>query len=244
MSSAEQYVNGLFNLAGKVAVVTGATSGLGRAMALGLANAGVRTGILGRRKSMAQDVVTQIEANGGEALAVPADVLQRDQLESVKEKVLATWGQIDILVNAAGGNSPDAMVAPDGEFFNTSQVGMQQIIDLNLMGTILPCQVFGEVFARQKQGSIVNISSLSVPRALTRAIAYSASKAAVENFTRWLAVEMMNKYGANIRVNAITPGFFYHRPQPPIYGNRRSPPDPTRSGRFRSHTDETLWQSR
>jgi NAD(P)-dependent dehydrogenase (short-subunit alcohol dehydrogenase family) len=208
MTPPEQFLSSLFNLSGKVAVVTGGTSGLGEAMARGLAKAGASVGILGRREGLAQQIAVEIENGGGQALPLAADVLQRDQLEAAKAAVVERWGHIDILVNSAGGNSQGAMVAPDGEFFNLPQAGMQQILDLNLMGTILPCQAFGEVMARQKQGSIVNVSSLSVPRALTRAIAYSASKAAVENFTRWLAIEMVNKYGEGVRVNAITPGFF------------------------------------
>jgi NAD(P)-dependent dehydrogenase (short-subunit alcohol dehydrogenase family) len=177
-------------------------------MAFGLARIGVRVGILGRRQNVASEKVVAIEDQGGEALALVADVLEPDQLKQARQAVLDRWGRIDILVNAAGGNSQAAMVPPDGAFFDLSQAAIRHIVDLNLMGTILPCQVFGESIARQKQGCIVNISSLSVPRALTRAVAYSAAKAAVENFTRWLAIEMVHKYGPGVRVNAIAPGFF------------------------------------
>jgi NAD(P)-dependent dehydrogenase (short-subunit alcohol dehydrogenase family) len=121
---------------------------------------------------------------------------------------MARWGRIDILVNAAGGNSPEAIVAPDQHFFDLPMEAMQPILDLNLNGTLLPCQVFGKVMAEQRQGCIINISSMAVARAMTRTVAYSAAKAAVENFTRWLAVEMALKYGIGVRVNAIAPGYF------------------------------------
>lgn len=202
------YLTELFSLKGQVAVVTGATGVLGGAIAQGLAQAGAKVGVLGRREAQAKTRVREIEAAGGEALALVADVLQRDQLEQARQAILARWGRIDILVNAAGGNTAEASVSPDGEFFTLAQEAMQSMIDLNLMGTLLPCQVFGVDMAQQKKGSIINISSLSVPRALTRAVAYSAAKAGIENFTRWLAIELMHKYGAGLRVNAIAPGFF------------------------------------
>lgn len=208
MISEGTYLSDLFSLKGSVAVVTGGTSGLGRAMALGLAKAGAQVAVLGRREALAEEAAREIEAADGQGLALAADVLQRDQLEQARAKVLERWGRIDILINAAGGNTQTAMVPPDGTFFAMPQEPMEAIIDLNLMGTILPSQVFGEVIAHQKQGCIVNISSLSVPRAITRSMAYSASKAAIENFTRWLAVEMVSKYGEGIRVNALAPGFF------------------------------------
>ena len=207
-TSTKEYLAGLFDLSEKVAIVTGATGTLGGAMALGLARAGARVGVLGRRANLAEARVAEIEAAGGEAIALAADVLQRDQLESARQAVLDRWGRIDILINCAGGNAPGGMVAVDGSFFDLTQEGMQQVIDLNLMGTLLPSQVFGWVMAQQKSGCMINISSLSVPRALTRVVAYGAAKAGAENFTRWLAIEMVRKYGPGLRVNAIAPGFF------------------------------------
>jgi len=207
-NSTKEYLASLYDLSDQVAIVTGATGTLGGAMALGLARAGARVGILGRRANLAAGRVAEIEAAGGEAMPLAADVLNREQLESARQAVLDRWGRIDILINCAGGNSPDGMVAVDGSFFDLTQEGMQRIIDLNLMGTLLPSQVFGLVMAQQKTGCIINISSLSVPRALTRVVAYGAAKAGAENFTRWLAIEMVQKFGAGIRVNAIAPGFF------------------------------------
>ena len=137
-----------------------------------------------------------------------ADVLKRDQLDSACQAVLDRWGRIDILINCAGGNAAEGMVAVDGSFFDLTQEGIQRVIDLNLMGPMLPCQGFGRVMARQRQGCIINITSLSVPRALTRVVAYGAAKAGAENFTRWLAIEMVRQYGPGLRVNALAPGFF------------------------------------
>ena len=207
-NSTKDYLAAMFDLTGQVAVVTGATGTLGGAMALGLARAGARLGILGRRAALAADRVSAIEAAGGEAIPLAADVLKRDQLDSACQAVLDRWGRIDILINGAGGNAADGMVAVDGSFFDLSQDGMQRVIDLNLMGTLLPSQVFGNVMARQRTGCIINISSLSVPRAVSRVVAYGAAKAGAENFTRWLAIEMVRQYGPGIRVNAIAPGFF------------------------------------
>jgi NAD(P)-dependent dehydrogenase (short-subunit alcohol dehydrogenase family) len=187
---------GLFSLAGKVAIVTGATGVLGGAMARGLARAGANVVILGRRVDKAEAMVAAIIETGGQAIAAPADVQSKSQLVAVREQVLAQWGAIDILVNAAGGTTPEATVAPDKTFFDMPLEPMERIIDLNLIGTLLPSQVFGEVMAQNRQGCIVNISSMSAARAVTRAVAYSAGKAAVENFTRWLAVELALKFAS------------------------------------------------
>jgi len=199
---------GPFDLSGRVAVVTGATGVLGGAMARGLAEAGAKVGILGRRVGRAEGVAAEIENAGGEALPLPADVLDREQLEGVRETALGRWGRVDILVNAAGGNVQAAAVAEDAEVFGVPEEALRQAMDLNLMGTVLPCQVFGEAMARAGAGSIVNVSSMAAQKPLTRVVGYSAAKAAVENLTRWLAVELSGKYGAGLRVNAVAPGFF------------------------------------
>ncbi len=209
METMQAYLSTMFGLEGQTAIITGGTGVLGGAMALGLARAGAKVGVLGRRKTQADQVVAQIEVAGGVGLALAADVTQRESLEAARDLVLKTWrDKIDILVNAAGGNSPGALVPPDGAFFNVSQPAMQDVLALNLTGTILPSQVFGSVMAEKRSGCIVNISSMAAQRALTRVIAYGAAKAAVDNFTRWLAVELAQKYGAGLRVNAIAPGFF------------------------------------
>ena len=198
----------LFSLAGKVAVVTGGTGVLGGAMAHGLAAAGAKVAILGRRAELATLVVHSIEATGGTAMALPADVLQKDQLEAARERLVAQWGGVDILVNAAGGNMPGATIFGDLTFFDMQREDFDKVVQLNLTGTVLPSQIFGQVMAQQQSGSIVNISSMAAQQPLTRVIGYAAAKAAIDNFTRWLAVEMAQKYGAEIRVNAIAPGFF------------------------------------
>lgn len=209
-------VDKLFGLETQVAIVTGGTGVLGGAMARGLAGAGARVGILGRRGEVAERLAAEIEANGGAALALPADVLRKDELEAARDTVLARWGRIDILVNAAGGNIPGATLTPDSTIFDLPEQAFRQVFDLNLLGTLLPSQVFGATMvghtvsaAREPaQGCIVNISSMVTPRAISRVVGYSAAKAAVDNFTRWMAVELASKFGAGLRVNAIAPGFF------------------------------------
>jgi len=203
-----QALTNLFSLQGRVAIVTGGTGVLGGAIAHGLAAAGAKVGILGRRVERAAEVVEAIQANGGEAMPVPADALDEAALRTARDQVLQQWGRIDILVNAAGGNSPDATVFGDVTFFNLKREAIQKMLDLNLMGTILPSQVFGETMAAAGRGSIINISSMAAQRPLTRVIGYAAAKSAIDNFTRWLAVDMAQKHGQGVRVNAIAPGFF------------------------------------
>ncbi len=198
----------LFHVQDKVIIVTGGTGVLGGAMARGLAAAGARVGILGRRQERARALAQEINQAGGQAMAVPADVLEQAQLEQVRSAVIERWGRIDGLVNAAGGNMPGATLTPDKTVFDLSQEAFRQVTDLNLLGTILPSQIFGAVMAEQGAGSIVNISSMAAQRAITRVAGYSAAKAAVDNFTRWLATEFALKFGDGLRVNAIAPGFF------------------------------------
>src|SRR5215218_556146 len=174
----------LFDLSGRVAVVTGATGVLGSAMAKGLAGAGARVGVLGRRKERAGEIASEVENRGGEALALPADVLKREQLEAARDAVLERWGRVDILVNAAGGNVPAATVNEDASFFGLPEEPLREVFDLNLLGTVLPSQVFGEtmtgVQSSEAEGSIVNVSSMAAQRPLMRVVGYSAAKAAVE----------------------------------------------------------------
>jgi NAD(P)-dependent dehydrogenase (short-subunit alcohol dehydrogenase family) len=198
----------LFSLEGRVAVVTAGTGVLGGAMARGLARAGAKVGVLGRRRERAEAEAQAIEADGGVALALPADVLDRGELEAAREAVVEQWGWLDVLVNAAGGNMPSATLEPGQSFFELPVEGMEPVIALNLQGTLLPSQVFGEAMASGGRGSIVNISSMSAQRAMTRVLGYGVAKAAVENATRWLAVELGRSFGEGVRVNAIAPGFF------------------------------------
>lgn len=209
----EGAITDLFSLRGQVAVVTGATGVLGGAMARALARSGARVAVLGRREGKARSVAEEIEATGAEALALPADVLQRDQLEDARDKVLERWGGMDILVNAAGGNVPGATLNDEVGIFELPEKALRQVMELNFLGTLLPCQVFGAAMAGARRdgdarGCIVNVSSMAASRPLTNVVGYSAAKAAVENFTRWLAVELSRSYGPGLRVNAIAPGFF------------------------------------
>jgi NAD(P)-dependent dehydrogenase (short-subunit alcohol dehydrogenase family) len=197
-----------FSLAGKSAIVTGGTGVLGGALARGLAAAGARVGILGRRAEQAALVAQAIADAGGTALPLAADVLDRAQLLAAREQVVAAWGGLDILINAAGGNIPAATVVGDRSFFDLGQDALDQVVRLNLNGSILPAQIFGELMVQRGAGSIINISSMASQKTLTRVIGYAAAKAAIDNFTKWLAVELALKYGPGLRVNAIAPGFF------------------------------------
>ncbi len=198
----------LFNIKDKVAIITGGAGVLGGAMAEGLAQAGAKVGILSRTASKVEDKVTAIREAGGEALALPADVLQEDQLEAARQQVMDSWGRIDILLNVAGGNRAGATIGPDQDFFDLSMDDFDQVVALNLKGTVLPTYVFAQEMAKQKEGSIINISSLTAQQPFTRVVGYGAAKAAIDNFTKWLAVEMVTKFGEKIRVNAIAPGVF------------------------------------
>jgi NAD(P)-dependent dehydrogenase (short-subunit alcohol dehydrogenase family) len=202
------YIEDLFGLKNKIAVVTGGTGVLGREMCRALSRAGAGVVVLGRRLDAAQNVVSEISSSGGKALAISADVLNEEELKSAKTSILETFGKIDILINAAGGNMPGAVVPPDKSFLDLKIDDFKKVVDLNLFGTVLPSQIFGEVMIKARQGVIVNISSMSAMTPLTRVAGYSAAKSAVSNFTQWLAVEMAKKFGAGIRVNAIAPGFF------------------------------------
>jgi NAD(P)-dependent dehydrogenase (short-subunit alcohol dehydrogenase family) len=205
----------LFSLEGRVAVVTGGTGVLGGAMAQGLAGLGARVAVLGRNQERAGKAVASITAAGGEAIALLADVNSQPELLAARDTLLARWGRVDILVNAAGGNVAAANVPDDASLFDVPKEAFAQVFDLNLMGTLLPTQVFGRAMVeqnreggKQPEGSIVNISSMAAIRVISRVAGYSAAKAAVDNFTRWLAVELARKYGSGMRVNAIAPGFF------------------------------------
>jgi NAD(P)-dependent dehydrogenase (short-subunit alcohol dehydrogenase family) len=198
----------LFDLTGKTALITGGTGVLGTAMAKGLAEAGANTVILGRRKESGDELVKSIKSLGARSMFVKADVLSATDLLAAKDAVLKEFGAIDILVNAAGGNLPGAVIMPEQSFFDLKMDEFDKVVDLNLTGTVLPSKVFGEEMAKRKRGVIINIASMASLRPITRVVGYSASKAAVDNFTHWLAIEMAKKFGEGIRVNAIAPGFF------------------------------------
>ena len=204
----ESYLDGLFGLVGQVAVVTGGGGVLCGAMGRALGRLGVQVAVLDLFEQAAQKVVDEIVAQGGEAVAVKCDVLDRASVEDARDTVLKRWGRVDILVNGAGGNKKQATTSPDLSFFDLPPDAIRWVFDLNFLGTLLPSQVFGQPMAEQGTGCILNVSSMSAFRPLTRIPAYSAAKAAVSNFTQWLAVHMAQEYSSRIRVNAIAPGFF------------------------------------
>lgn len=197
-----------FNLSGKVALVTGGTGVLGSSMVKGLAEAGAQIAVLGRRIDAGEKIVSELRAAGHRAIALGADVLNATQLEQARKKVLDEFGAIDILVNAAGGNLPGATIPPDKNLFDLKIDDYQKVVDLNLLGSVLPTKIFAEAMLRNNKGVVVNISSMSAIRILTRVVGYSSAKAAINNFTQWMAVEMARKFGEGFRVNAIAPGFF------------------------------------
>jgi NAD(P)-dependent dehydrogenase (short-subunit alcohol dehydrogenase family) len=177
-------------------------------MACGLVNAGANVIILDRVPVLPDRLKSRLEAGPGCAKLIYADVLKRDTLIAVKETILEEFGAIDGLINAAGGNNPKATTSEDLAFFDLPEDALRFVFDLNIIGTMLPCQVFGQQMAEQNRGVILNISSMNAFRPLTRIPAYSAAKAGVSNFTQWLAVHMAYEYSPQIRVNAIAPGFF------------------------------------
>ena len=198
----------LFNVAGKTVVITGGSGGLGSAMAYGLAQAGAKVAILSRHQESASKVADAIQAQGGQAVGIACDVIDRSSLEEASLQVISQLGHVDILVNGAGGNQSEATTSADRSFFDLDNDAIDRVFDLNFSGTLKACQVFGQGMADRKQGCIINIASMNSLRPLTRIPAYSAAKAAVTNFTQWLAVHMAQEYSPLIRVNAIAPGFF------------------------------------
>lgn len=204
----ENYLLSMFNLSGKTAVVTGGGGVLCSAISHALAMAGARVAVLDLVEERSIPVARQIEIDGGVALPLACDVLNRASVVAAAEQVMAAFGQVDILVNGAGGNKPTASTSAQVSFFDLPEDAVQWVFNLNFIGTLLPSQVFGKIMAQARQGSILNISSMNSFRPLTRIPAYSGAKAAVSNFTQWLAVHMAQEYSPEIRVNAIAPGFF------------------------------------
>jgi NAD(P)-dependent dehydrogenase (short-subunit alcohol dehydrogenase family) len=198
--------NDLFNLENEVAVVLGGTGVLCGAMAEALAAFGARVAVLGRNEERGRERVRAIESAGGKAIFQQADAMDRASLTRARDALMKQWGGVTVLVNGAGGNKSEATIAPGGDFCKLPLEGWQSVFDLNLVGgCLLPCQVFGEVMVAARRGSVINIASMASILPLSRVVAYSASKAAVLNLTRWLAREWATK---GVRVNAISPGFF------------------------------------
>jgi NAD(P)-dependent dehydrogenase (short-subunit alcohol dehydrogenase family) len=204
----ENKLNAFYDFSHKTVVVTGGAGVLCTAMCKSLAAAGANVAVLDINLSAAENLATDIRANGGNAFGFACDVLDKASIEHVAEEVLSKFGGMDILINGAGGNSPKATTKPETPFFDLPADALRWVFDLNLMGTILPCQIFGKIMSQQKKGVILNISSMNAIRPLTRIPGYSAAKAGVSNFTQWLAVHMAQEYSPEIRVNAIAPGFF------------------------------------
>ena len=196
-----------FDLTGRVAIVTGGAGVLGGSMALALLQGGAKVAILGRTREKAEHKAAELRAAGGDAIAIRADVVSEAALRSARDTVVGTWGRIDILVNAAGGNVARART-DDKPIFDMPVDAYREVVALNLDGTVIPSLVFGEVMAERKKGCIVNISSMAAATALSGVLAYSVAKAGIDNFTRWMATDLARRYGDGMRVNAIAPGFF------------------------------------
>ena len=201
-------MNEIFSIAGKVAVVTGGSGVLGSNIAEGFLRAGAKVIIIGAHQERVDAAVERLKAIGSDVKGTVCNVLDIASLNAVKDEVLAQWGRVDILVNAAGGNIPGGTLTVDQNIFDMKVEDLDKVVDLNLNGTVYPCLVFGEIMAKQQSGAIVNVSSMAAYESITRVPGYSMAKSAVENFTRWMAQEMAIKFSEKIRVNAIAPGFF------------------------------------
>ncbi len=198
----------IYNFKGFNIVITGGAGILGGEMACALVDLGANVVIIDRDQAQAEQLVERMAGSEGRAIIVYGDVLKKESLEKALEITLAELGQIHALINAAGGNHTFATTKPELSFFDLPLDALRHVGDLNLLGTIIPCQVFGRSMAKHGEGVILNVSSMNAFRPLTRVPAYSAAKAAVSNFTQWLAVHMAQEYSPKIRVNAIAPGFF------------------------------------
>jgi len=201
------YLKSLFNVDGKVAVLTGGGGILATEMASGFLSVGVKVVLLDINEDNLNKTVNELKSHGKDIIGIRCNVLDEDNIRKVNDQIVNEFKRIDILVNAAGGNMTGATIGIDQNFFDLKIDEFNKVTDLNLNGTVLPTLIFGKTMADQNSGSIINISSMSSTRVITRVVGYSAAKAAVDNFTRWMAVEMAQKFGNALRVNAIAPGF-------------------------------------
>ena len=197
-------MNELFNVKDKVVVITGGAGILGKGIAAYLAKEGAKVVVLDRSEEAGKALVDSIKAEGNEAMFLYTDVMDKEVLESNKVEIMKAYGRIDVLLNAAGGNMAGATIAPDKTFFDLQIDAFKKVVDLNLFGTVLPTMVFAEIMVEQKKGSIVNFCSESALRPLTRVVGYGAAKAAIANFTKYMAGELALKFGNGLRVNAMT----------------------------------------
>ena len=202
------YLKSLFNVDEKVIVITGGSGTLGSEMARGFLNAGAKVVLLGTDENKLNGKVSNLKKSGGEKIiGLICNVLDEENIRVVNNQIVTEFKRIDVLINAAGGNMTKATIGIGQNIFDMNINEFRKVTDLNLIGTVLPTMIFGKTIADKKSGSIINISSMASTRVITRVVGYSAAKAGVENFTRWMAVEMAHKFGSNIRVNAIAPGF-------------------------------------
>lgn len=197
----------MYDMSGRSFVITGGTGILCSAMAKALMGCGANVAILARNVEKGEALLAEL-SGAGRAIIVPGDVLKQETLKEAARMVIDEFGRIDGLINGAGGNDPGATTRPDLTFFNLPEEALRYVFDLNMLGTMLPCQIFGRQMAEQGDGVILNVSSMSARRPLTRVVGYSAAKAGIDNFTQWLAVHLAQNYSPRIRVNAIAPGFF------------------------------------
>jgi NAD(P)-dependent dehydrogenase (short-subunit alcohol dehydrogenase family) len=197
-----------YDFTGKTVVITGGTGILGGEIACALAGCGADLAIFDVHLEPGEAIKERVGGAASRVALFPGDVLNLELLRKTAEDVITRFGKVDCLINAAGGNKPQATTNPDTKFFDLPTEALRWVFDLNILGTILPCQVFGKMMAERGGGNILNISSMNAYRPLTRIPAYSAAKAGVSNFTQWLAVHMAQEYSTSIRVNAIAPGFF------------------------------------
>ncbi len=198
----------LFSVSGKVAAITGAAGVLCGQMAKALASLGAKVAILDLRKDAADKLATELSDAGGQALAVECNVLDRSSVEKAADTIISKWNKVDILINGAGGNKKEATATDELKFFDIPAEAMKFVFELNIVGTMIPSQIFAKQMIKQDEGNIINISSMCAFQPLTKVVGYSAAKAGVSNFTQWLAVHLAQNYSKNIRVNAIAPGFF------------------------------------
>lgn len=196
-----------FSISGKVIVITGGEGVIGSSLAEIFAGEGARIVLLGINDKKGTEISESINSSGGSSIFIHVDVLVKASLEKAAEKVIETFGRVDVLINAAGGNKAGATIAPNQSIFDLDIEDFRSVSELNLDGTVLSSIVFGRMIAESGKGVIINFSSMAASRPLTRVVGYSASKAAVDNFTKWMAVEMADKYGDGVRVNAVAPGF-------------------------------------
>ncbi len=201
-------MNELFSVAGKVVVITGGTGVLGSCIGKYLATQGAKVVLLGRRKDEGDRIVDEIVADGGEAVFMVSDVMNPEVVQANCDEIMARYGRVDALLNAAGGNMPGATIAPSGTIFDIHVEDFERVLNVNLTGTVIPTQIFLKPMVEAGQGAIVNFSSMAAFRPMTRVMGYAAAKAGISNFTAFLANEVATKFTSQIRVNAIAPGFF------------------------------------